>query len=408
MTAPLPAAGGPLLRILLVTGAYFPELSSGGLQCQTVARQLAGRVECRVLTTAIDPALPRHDVIDAVPVSRIAINVKSRASKARATFAMLAELLRLMPRVDAVHLHGVSSKNIAVTVVARLFRRPIVLSLHTARHDEPATVAAQGALAWWAYRAPAAYLAVSPGLEAQYRAAGLPADKVRQVPNGVDLNRFSPAAGEQRVALRRRLDLPVDQPIVLFVGLLAPDKQPRVLLDAWLALQRDAPASTVVFVGASSSKFFEVDGRLAAHLRAEADRSGFGDRVRFVEPTARVEDYFRAADVFVLSSAREGLPVALIEAMACGLPVIASRLPGATDVIIEPDVNGILVPPGDVAALTAALRRVLATPSLAAALAANARARALRDYGSARTADAWLDVYQQVTSAGAGRRANRS
>ena len=73
-------------RVLLVTGAYFPELSSGGLQCQTVARQLAGRVECRVLTTAIDrrAAGARDDRWGSV--SRIAIDVKSRASKARATF----------------------------------------------------------------------------------------------------------------------------------------------------------------------------------------------------------------------------------------------------------------------------------------------------------------------------------
>ena len=125
-----PLANGPPLRVLLVTGAYFPELSSGGLQCQAVARQLRGRVAFRVLTTAIDPALPRRDVVEDVPVSRIAVDVKSGASRIRAAFSMLAELVRLMPRIDVVHLHGVSNKNIAVTAVARLFRRPIVLSLH--------------------------------------------------------------------------------------------------------------------------------------------------------------------------------------------------------------------------------------------------------------------------------------
>src|SRR5687767_3966047 len=108
----------------MVTGAYFPEISAGGLQSRAVARELAARADVRVLTTSTDPSLAARDTIDGTRVSRIYVDVKSRASRLRATLQMFSELLRVVPRVDLIHVHGFSSKNILLAVVARLFRRP--------------------------------------------------------------------------------------------------------------------------------------------------------------------------------------------------------------------------------------------------------------------------------------------
>jgi glycosyltransferase involved in cell wall biosynthesis len=110
-----------------------------------------------------------------------------------------------------------------------------------------------------------------------------------------------------------------------------------------------------------------------------------------------VEDYLRAADVFALPSKREGLPVALLEAMSCGLPSVASRLPGSTDAIVENDRNGVLVNPGDVEALAAAIARLLREPARAEALGAAARDTVVQGFASADTADRWIDAYNSVT-----------
>jgi glycosyltransferase involved in cell wall biosynthesis len=384
-------------RILMVTGAYFPQISAGGLQSRAVARQLEGRADVRILTTSTDPALPAHEMIDAVPVSRIYVDVKSRASRMRATVSMLAELLRIVAGIDVIHVQGYSSKNILLTFVARLLRRPIVMHLQTAMHDEPSVVARQGRLASWAFAAADRYLSVSPGLTEQYLAAGLPADRIAAAPNGVDAERFRPATPEQRAALRTTLGLPVARPLILFVGTMTPDKQPQVLFDAWLRLQRDAaPASTLVLVGATNPRQFEADASLAADIRRRAEVAGIGDRVIFVEPTSQVDDYFRCADLYALPSIREGLPIALLEAMACGLPCVASRLPGATDVIIEDGINGRLVPPGDAAAFAAALGELIAAPAEAARIGAAARRTIEERYRMQRVAEIWLDAYEHV------------
>jgi glycosyltransferase involved in cell wall biosynthesis len=383
--------------VLLVTGAYRPEISSGGLQCESAARSLRGTVAFLVLTTATDRSLPARETVDGVPVSRVSIDVRRRWSRARAAVRMLAALLRIVPHVDLVHLHGCSGKNVLVTAVAKLFRRRIVVTLHTAGFDEPLVVARQGRLASWAFSSADLYLSVSPGLVDAYLAAGLDAAKIRLVPNGVDVQRFSPIAAADRAALRRRLGFPADRPAILFVGFFSREKQPQVLLYAWLRMQRDPSlAATLVCVGATRSQYFEVDHELATTMRADAERRGVGDRLMLVDPTHEVQDYYRAADLFALPSAREGLPLVLLEAMATGLPCIASRLPGSTDVVVDDGVSGRLVPPGDVDALADAMTAVLRDPDQAALMGAAARARVCRDYDAAHMAIRWLEAYQLV------------
>jgi len=384
-------------RVLLVTGAYFPEISSGGLQCQAVARHLGARGSFSVLTTATDAALASHETIESIEVSRVYVDVENRGPKARAFLALLIELLRRLPRTDAVHLQGFSRKNILIVTMAKLFGRPTVLSLQTAVHDEPQTVAGQGRLAAWAYSSHDMYLSVSARLRDQYLHAGLPPDRIRLVPNGVDVHRFAPATVDERATLRRRLGLPLERPIVLFVGMFSHDKQPRILFDAWLGLQRDpALASTLVFVGATQSAYYEIDPQLALAMRADAANVAVADRLVFVEPTHQVHEYFRAADFFSLPSAREGLPIALLEAMSTGLPCVASRLPGSTDTIVEDGVNGRLVPPGDAEALASALTVFLRDRAVGARMGERARETVLQRYGIGPVAEAWMDAYATV------------
>jgi glycosyltransferase involved in cell wall biosynthesis len=381
----------------MVTGAYHPEISSSAVQCRDMARLLKGRAEVRVLTTAVDRRLRRADVVDDVRVSRVFVDVTSRPSKLAASFRMIAALLRLMPWCDVVHIHGFSTKNVIVTAAARMFHRPVVLSLHTAEHDEAPTIRQHSPMAWWAFTRADLYLSVSPRLIDAYLSAGLPANRIRLVPNGIDMQRFRPATPSERVELRRRLELPVDRPIVVFVGFLSQDKQPRTAFDAWMNLHnRHGIDATLLFVGATKSAYFEVDENLAARMQQDADVAGRGDRLLFTGMTHEVQDYVRAADVFILPSRREGLPVALLEAMACGLPCVASRLPGSTDVIITDGDNGLLVPVGDSEALADAVASVLQDTTCRSALGTRARQTVAERFSNTDVAGLWLDAYRTV------------
>jgi len=206
-----------------------------------------------------------------------------------------------------------------------------------------------------------------------------------------------PADAAERAALRNALTLPGNRPVMVFVGFFSLDKQPRVLFDAWLQLQTTRRIdATLLFVGATESTYFEVDNAIAPAMQADAAAAGVADRLRFAGVTRDVPACLRAADVFVLSSRREGLPVALLEAMACGLPCVASRLPGSTDAIIEDGVNGLLTPPGDVEAIANAIERLLRDAAERRRLGAAARATIVQRYSSGSVADRWLDAYQSV------------
>jgi glycosyltransferase involved in cell wall biosynthesis len=231
------------------------------------------------------------------------------------------------------------------------------------------------------------------------RAAGVPAERIEVVPNAIDIDQFMPASAEEKNQLRRDAGHDVTGPVLLFVGYFSHDKQPRVLFDAWMQLlDRYHIDATAWFVGASKSHYYEVDERIAEGMHRDAAARGRSDRLIFTGPVHDVQRYFRLADVFVLPSRREGLPVALMEAMACGLPSVASRLPGATDVLIEDQVSGILVPPEDAGAFAGAIAAILKEPARAAVMGEAARQTVLDRFASEKIAARWLRTYEAALS----------
>jgi glycosyltransferase involved in cell wall biosynthesis len=382
--------------VLLVTGAYHPEISAAAVQCRAVAAALDGRATMSVLATAVDPSLPPIDTVDGVVVRRVHVDVRSAISKARASVRLAGHLLRARGAYDIIHVHGFSQKNVAVSIFGRLLRKPLVLTLHTAGQDEPDVVRRRGPLAFWSFRSADLVLCVSPGLRDKWRAANLPDDRVRVTPNGVDTARFRPAGAAERRALREALGWPEAHPVVLFVGFFSRDKRPDLLFGAWRRLLDDGVRPRLAFVGAKKTSYYEIDESIDREIRRRAADLGRADEVMSIEPTHDVERYFRAADAFVLTSIREAQPLALLEAMACGLPCLATRLPGATDVLIDDGRNGRLFPPDDEAALAAALREVLTDRSAAQSMGEQARETATARYDIRRTADGWLSAYHAV------------
>jgi|TARA_B100002003_G_scaffold162120_1_gene150482 glycosyltransferase involved in cell wall biosynthesis len=193
------------------------------------------------------------------------------------------------------------------------------------------------------------------------------------------------------------LKLPATGHAVLFVGFFSAEKCPDRLFDAWASLALGCPEiGPLVFVGATHSKYYEVDPRIAESIKLRANELGLGARVVFVEHTSHIEQYYRAADIFVLPSQREGLPNVLLEAMASGVACIASHLDGVTDDLIEDGVNGLLVSPGEVAELKTALRVFVDYPERLSLLGRQARQTIETHFAIEQTAQEYLNVYRSL------------
>lgn len=381
----------------MVTGAYYPEVSGGGLQCRTIVRALKDQVRFTVLTTTADATLAAEEEIDGVPVYRAAVDVRRPLSKVRAAIRFVSLFCRLHRRFQIVHLHGFSQKNYLFVFLAWLAGKQQIVKLTSPGLDDPATIRARSWLGFRLYGLIDCVVSVSPRLSEIYEAAGLSLTRLRKISNGVDTDRFRPATPSERLTLRTSLGLPTERPVVLFVGFFSRDKCPDVLFGAWARIRRETTHRPVlVFVGATRSSYYEVDRDLVRRIRAAAQALDAKNEVVFVERTSMVENYYRAADVFVLPSVREGLPNALLEAMAAGLACVATDLRGVTNWIVRHRENGLLFPPADMDALAEQLEQLLDNPQLARTLGASARATVLKRCSIQDVAKRYFDLYTSL------------
>ena len=184
------------------------------------------------------------------------------------------------------------------------------------------------------------------------------ARRIIVISNGVDIpESLDPAL---LAAARARYGLLAGDPFVLAVGRFTEQKNFPGLLDAVLLLRRRGVRLRIMIAG---------DGPLRAFLERQVDELGLGDQVILPGIVHDLPELMPGADLFVLPSLWEGLPLALLEAMACGLPVVATQIAGAADVV-EEGVSGLLVPPGNAAELAQAMATLLADPARRAAYGA--------------------------------------
>jgi L-malate glycosyltransferase len=205
---------------------------------------------------------------------------------------------------------------------------------------------------------------------------------IRVVPNGVDVEHFSPGPAPPAA------DWPGGGLRMLHVGRLHPQKGHRFLIEALARARGRGMDAGLALVG---------EGPLRGELAEQVARLGLDGRVRFLGRRDDVRELLRAADVFVFPSLYEAAGIALLEAMACGKPVIASRTGGIVEIVRE-GVDGMLVAPGDAEELASALGRLAAAPALRSRLGAAARSRAL-EFDIRRTVRAVEAVYEEVASA---------
>jgi D-inositol-3-phosphate glycosyltransferase len=190
--------------------------------------------------------------------------------------------------------------------------------------------------------------------------------RVQVIPCGVDTTLFHPQDQQQA---RQALSLPADSPILLFVGRLQPLKGIDTLLRAAQLVQQQYAQLLVLVVGGGVDAHDDHEAEELQRLQALADQLGLARQVRFIkaQPQEVLAQYYAAADVCVMPSHYESFGMVVLEAMACGTPVVASRVGGLMATVMH-ERTGFLVAPGDAAAFAQAIVPLLATPTLRASL----------------------------------------
>ncbi len=269
--------------------------------------------------------------------------------------------------IDLLHAHLPNAHALA-GIVGRMTGKPVLATLHGHR---------VGLLDLEVHRSAGTHLSVVCR-QSYFHALGLgvSAGQLSCNPNGVDTEAFQPRP-RPADSLRAQLGVPSDVPVVAFLGRLSPEKGPEVFLRAALIAHANLPTAHFVFIG---------DGPLAPTLRDSIARFHLADRVHLAGLRRDVARALNDVDVLVSSSHSEAMPLAVLEAMASGLPVVATRVGGVPDMIDQGE-SGWLVAPNDFEDIAARLQQIVGMPGELARMSAAARKRAVDKMSLADSVD---------------------
>jgi glycosyltransferase involved in cell wall biosynthesis len=362
----------------MVTALFPPSI--GGIQSHTyqLARKLARRgLDVHVVTREL-PSVPRFEVTDGVQVYREGTGTLSFVAGG------LRRLHALRSRFDVLHAHQLLSPT-TIAILGRLFfDKRILLNPHASGGvGDVQSLRRQGPLGEarlaLARHSADAFVAISRPIRAELEEEGVAPSAIRDVRNGVDIDGFQPAEPAVRARLRRELGLP-EGPLVVSAGRIAREKGVDVLVAAWPRVLARIPSANLCILGDGAER-----APLSRLLPQALWMGGIPDVAR----------YLRAADAFALPSRTEGMPVALLEAMACGLPCVATAVGGTVEVL-EDGFTGRLVPSEDPGRLAEGLVEALSAPSWGA----TARAHVVRTFSLDDVADRYVEIYVSLLALG--------
>lgn len=357
------------MKILHVEGGR--NLYGGAFQVLHLLRGLHARGHRNLLACPRGCALAEA----AAPVAE----VHAMPMHGDADLLMIARLRGLVRRArpDLVHLHSRIGADVMGGIAARLAGVPVI---HTRRVDNPEP----RWLVALKYRLHDRVVAISEGIGRVLLAEGLPPEKLRVVRSAVDVEDY--ARGCAGSEARARLGVPADAMLIGVVAQLIPRKGHRFLIEAMQGLSESHPDLQARFFG---------QGPLAETLQRQIDAAGLGARIALAGFRDDLPEILPCLDLVVHPALMEGLGVSLLQAASAGVPVVASRAGGIPEAVRDGE-NGVLVPPGDVAALRAAIAALAADPERRRALGAGGRALMAREFSIDAMVEGNLAVYREL------------
>ena len=374
------AAGERTVKICIFTETYYPVMGGGETQANLLAEGLiTGGHSVIVLSRRSDASLKKHEHYGNVDVYRLAPTGRGQLKKWGLLLSSIPMLIRLRAQYDLIFVSGYRIIGMAAVLVGKLLHKPVVLKAdsqgemsgeffdsglkkvgisHSSfpfnlflRFRNSILKKADG------------FSAISPEIASEWTSCGIPSNKVRLIPNAVDTARFIPVDSTQKMRLRQKLGLPQERNIAIYTGRLVSYKGLPLLLQVWKEICCRHENSLLLLAGTGGLDIHNCE----AELREFVASSNMEKNVRFLGAVNNVEEYLQAADLFAFPTENDAFPSSVVEAMACGLPVIATPV-GAIKTIVTHQETGWLVQPQNDQQLFDALHVLISDRLLASRL----------------------------------------
>jgi len=386
-------------RVCVVSALYHPDLGGLGRQAQLLSERLgkdgvdlfviARKMEVdgraafspSVEVVRVPSLFSKHHILEEISIKNILISVIF-------SLGCLVVLIRRRKSYDLVHFHGASVPLFVALPFLKWMGKNVLAKVAAANlGTEAGSLSGRyggiGNLLAKLVRRVDAFVAISDEIREGLLRDGIPPGRIHRIDNFVDSTVFFPPAAGEREMLKKLFGYS-GKTLVLFSGRMVPRKGVAHLLVAWKVVIDDHPEARLLLLG---------DGPLLGDLRRMAAGLGIGDSADFKGRVENVPEFLRAGDLFILPSLQEGMPNALLEAMACGLPAVATRIGGVVDIVSQEE-DAVLVPPSSPSGLAEGINRLLSDPSRRESMSL-AAARRSRFY---RSMEARVPVYRLLYS----------
>ena len=418
-------------RIYIVIATFLPSVGGAEKQAFAQGRSLRERgYETTVVTFRHNRTWPQRELIEGVPVIRVAGTLLGGREKLPRLLQKLSYLLAMLvmgwtlwrqrQHYDVLHVYQLSLLTLPAALLCRLAGKPMLVAVRsagssssTSSHDKVSLLAgpldattpwlqvdgrvnAKSDLEGLARMGKPVVRFLSSLLHSNYTVVVVLSSRMKStlaehgfnptdmqlIPNGVDITRFNPAHVDTSIDGREQ--------VAVCVSKLRYEKGIDVLLQAWCLVHQQAPQARLIIVG---------DGGLRFQLECLAKSLGIANSVEFTGLQSDIPPQLHRGSLAVLPSRWEGMPNALLEAMACGLPCVATRVSGSED-IIQHGVNGLLVESEDYRDMSLALLTLLRDPLLAQKYGQAARKTVERHYSLEQVMDRYVELYQRIAGNG--------
>ena len=372
--------------IAMVLQRYYPHIGGAEIQLQRLIPHLQARGFNVSVVTRKEKGLKSFEVVDGVSIYR----VPSPGPKllAGAIFTLLATRLLSRLRPDIIHAHEILAPTSAAFLTKYFHGWPFITTIHRGGVRGDIYKIKRRLFGMRRFNVLLqkvdAFIVISREIDDELAELNVPFEKRIFIPNGVDTEIFAPPSSGQKIQLREQLSIPFHATVIVYLGRLVAEKRVDHLLRIWPQIKTAFPETLLLIIGTGSEETL---------LQGLA-----GDGVRF---TGQIRDsvrYLKAADLYVSPSSTEGLSLSLLEALSCGLPVLATSVGGARDVI-QHNVNGYLIPPEDLSSLKNGLLTLLGDEALRTKLGQGGRQRIISDYSLDSVADKLSDLYTGLIKA---------
>ncbi len=397
------------LRICLLIGSFYPVIGGGERHAHLLCRELSRRGNAvLVLTRRRTRDLPHCETLDGFTVIRVGPYGFSRLGKYLMLAPALWRLWSLRRQYDLIYVCGLRVLGLAGVLAQIIFRKPCVLRAESRGEMSGEFIwqSPEGqikpirravfrpliALRNRLFIRAACFLSISTPIREEFRAAGVPPDHIAEIPNGLDLETFRPGAPGDRRALRQKLGLP-EAILYAYSGKLNRGKGLERLLRVWSRFAVNHRNVHLILIGSGGGQYLSCEQVLRDFVR----ECNLESSVTFAGYVDNVPDYLHATDIFVFPSESEAQGLSVLEALACKIPVIASRIPGIMDMVAD-GVNGRLVDVRDEDAWLKAFTDFIEDPEHFRPLVEAGCRTAQNHFSMAATSAKHLAFFRQLTT----------